>query len=405
MTRQSTQFFPYSRQQIDEDDIAAVVETLRSSFLTTGPKVVEFETAFAARVEVDHAVVCSNGTAALHIAAMAAGLSPGDTAIVPAITFLATANAVRYTGADVIFADVDPDTGLMTPETLDAALENENASSVRAVLPVHLNGQCCDMAAIHARAQKNNLIVIEDACHVLGGAYSDDDPVGNCRFSDMSVFSAHPVKAIAMGEGGVVTTKNRPTAEKLSRLRNHGMERDRNRFNNTEQALATDGSANPWYYEMQEIGFNYRASDIHCALGISQLAKLDRFVRAQNKLADHYHKRLKALAPLIQPISGTDYGMPAWHVAVALIDFEAACLDRANVMNALREKNIGSQVLYMPLYRQPYYEQLYGAHRMTGAEKYYARCLCLPLFTDMKSKDVDHIIDTLASILGVSAKS
>jgi len=405
LTNKTPSFLPYSRQRIDEDDIAAVVETLRSDFLTTGPKIHEFEVAFAAQVNIDHAIVCSNGTAALHMATAAAKLGPGDTAIVPAITFLATANAVRYTGADVVFADVDPNTGLMTPETLDAALKGENAASTRAILPVHLNGQCCDMPAIAERAQKANLLVIEDACHVLGGAYSDGEPVGNCAFGDMSVFSAHPVKAIAMGEGGIITTADPEVAVQLRLLRNHGMEREQAQFTNPGQALAPNGEANPWYYEMQEIGFNYRASDIHCALGLSQLAKLDGFVSAQNKLADHYQQRLQSLAPIVQPITRTEHGTPAWHVSVALIDFEKAGTDRASVMNALREKGIGSQVLYMPLYRQPYYERLYGTQRMEGAEEYYARCLSLPLFTDMTSDDIDHIVDTLASVLGISARS
>ena len=397
-------FFPYSRQQIDEDDIAAVVETLRSDFLTTGPKINEFEEAFAAKLNINHAIVCSNGTAALHMAAAVAKLGPGDTAIVPAITFLATANAVRYTGADVVFADVDPNTGLMTPETLDSALKAEKLTSTRVILPVHLNGQCCDMPAIAERAQKADLLVIEDACHVLAGAYANGKPVGNCAFSNMSVFSAHPVKAIAMGEGGIVTTADPEMATQLRLIRNHGMVRNRAEFTNAEQALAPNGEANPWYYEMQEVGFNYRASDIHCALGLSQLAKLDSFVSAQNKLADHYQERLQALAPIVRPIMRTEYGTPAWHVSVALIDFEKADTDRANVMNVLREKGIGSQVLYMPLYRQPYYERLYGTQRMAGAEQYYARCLCLPLFTDMTSDDIDHIVDTLASALGISAR-
>ena len=402
MTTKPLSFLPYSRQRIEEDDIAAVVETLRSDFLTTGPKINEFEEAFAARVNVDHAVVCTNGTAALHMATAVAKLGPGDTAIVPAITFLATANAVRYTGADVVFADVDPDTGLMTTETLDAALRSENAAPIRAILPVHLNGQCCDMPAVAERAQKAGVMIIEDACHVLGGAYTDGEPVGNCTFGDMSVFSANPVKAIAMGEGGVITTANPKLAAQLRLVRNHGMERDQAQFINPEQAFAPNGEANPWYYEMQDIGSNYRASDIHCALGLSQLTKLDTFVSTQNKLAEYYKQRLQGLAPIVQPIKRTETGIPAWHVSVALIDFEKAGTDRASVMNALRKKGIGSQVLYMPLYRQPYYERLYGIQRMAGAEEYYARCLCLPLFTDMTSNDIDRIVGTLASVLGIS---
>ncbi|MDA0654937.1 MAG: UDP-4-amino-4,6-dideoxy-N-acetyl-beta-L-altrosamine transaminase [Proteobacteria bacterium] len=404
MSNETAPFLPYGRQLIEEDDIAAVVEVLRSDFLTTGPKVMEFETEFAERVGARHAVACSSGTAALHLATMAAGLGAGDGAIVPAITFLATANAVRYAGADVVFADVDPDTGLMTPDTFEAALDDGKRRSIRMVLPVHLNGQACDMVEIQHRAQKHDLTIIEDACHMLGGAVSGGHAVGACQYGDMNIFSAHPVKAIAMGEGGVVTTNHKTTAAHLKRLSNHGMERAPERLVNHKQALAADGTPNPWYYEMSEIGFNYRASDIHCALGLSQLAKLDRFVSRRNTLVEYYAARLQPLDPIVKPVARSSHGKAAWHVAVILIDFEAVGMDRATVMNSLRERGIGSQVLYTPLYRQPYYENLYGEHHMAGAEAYYARCLCLPLFVDMTESDVDRVIESLAETLGLKAE-
>lgn len=399
----ANRFLPYGHQQIDEDDIAAVTDVLRSDFLTTGPTVPAFEDAFADRIGARHAVACANGTAALHLATTAAGLGPGDLAVVPAVTFLATANAVRYTGAEVIFADVDPETGLMTPETLEAALKSVPGSGrderIRAVLPVHLNGQCADMAAIRKIADTASLTVIEDACHALGGTMSDGSPVGRCRFGEMATFSAHPVKAIAMGEGGIVTTNDDALAAQLRRFRNHGMERDPNRFEKTDQAFAPDGTVNPWYYEMAEIGFNYRASDIHCALGLSQLRKLDGFIARRNALVARYTERLAPLAPHARPIGRAGIGTPAWHVAVALIDFGAAGMDRASVMTALRARGVGTQVLYMPLYRQPYYRDRYGTQRLAGAEAYYARCLCLPLFAAMTDAEVDRATDALAAVL------
>lgn len=395
-----SEFLPYSRQQIGEEDIAAVAEVLRSDFLTTGPKVAEFERAVAAKVNAAHAVACSSGTAALHMATSALELVAGDTAIVPAITFLATANAVRFTGAEVTFADVDPLTGLMTPETAEAALaETGNA---RTLMPVHLNGQCCDMASLKPWADGNDLAVIEDACHILGGTYGDDRPVGGGG-GRLTVFSAHPVKAIAMGEGGIVTTEDSAVADRLRLLRNHGMERDAKRFVSAEQAFAPDGNANPWYYEMDALGFNYRASDIHCALGLSQLAKLEKSVTAQNRLVDTYAERLAPLAPIVTPLGRAGHGGPAWHVAVVLVDFENAGTDRATVMNGLRERGIGSQVLYMPLYRQPYYEKRYGRKRLPGAEAYYARALCLPLFAAMTEDDLDRVVEALAAVLGMQA--
>lgn len=399
MSKPADRFLPYGRQQIDDDDIAAVTEVLRSDFLTTGPTGQAFETAFAARTGAKHAAACSSGTAALHLAAAVAGLGPGDNAVVPAITFLATANAVRYVGAEVVFADIDADSGLMTPESFERACSEKT----RAVLPVHLNGQCCDMVAIHEHAQTRSLKIIEDASHFLGGTGPGNAPAGSCTHSDMTVFSAHPVKSIAMGEGGIVTTNDQAVAVKLKNLRNHGMERNPVQFTNADQAFAANGSPNPWYYEMPSLGFNYRASDIHCALGLSQLSKLDNFVAKRNALVEYYRIRLGPLAPAVRPITRQGHGAPAWHASTVLIDFAALKTDRATIMNELREHGIGSQVLYMPLYRQPYYQQRYGKQRLSGAESYYARALCLPLFVDITEADIDRVVETLANLLGLKA--
>lgn len=393
-----TKQLPYGRQVIDESDIASVVEVLRGDWLTTGPAVAAFEQAFAETVDAKFAVACSNGTAGLHLAAMALGLDAADTVVVPAITFLATANAARYVSAEVQFADVDPETGLMTADSLREALQcaEKNGRPPSAVFPVHLNGQCADMRGIRAVAP--DLRIVEDACHVLGGTY-ENALVGSCRLADMAVFSFHPVKAIAMGEGGAVTTNDSTLCNRLQSLRNHGMVRDPDAYENGDMAFADTGEPNPWYYEMPDIGFNYRASDVHCALGLSQLRKLDRFIVERAALVARYDERLAALAPTVRPIARVASGRPAWHLYAVLIDFEKAGLSRAELMNRMRSKGVGSQVHYIPLYHQPYYRDRYGALELPGAEAYYRRVLSLPLFVTMDEGDVDRVVETLADCL------
>lgn len=372
---------------------------LRSDWLTTGPAVERFETAFAAAAGARHAVSCANGTAALHLAALALGLGPGDIAIVPAVTFLATANAPRLAGAEIVFADVDPRTGLMTPATLQAAwdgLDADRRRAVRAVFPVHLNGQCCDMAAIEGWAAERGIAVVEDACHAVGGRYADGGAVGSR--GGMAAFSFHPVKTIACGEGGMVTTPDDALAARLRLLRSHGMVRDPAQFTETAQATAADGSANPWYYEMHEPGLNYRLSDIHGALGASQLAKLERFVRRRAALVARYDAALAPLAPVVAAMPKVP-GSPAWHLYVAHIDYARAGRDRAAVMRALTERGIGTQVHYLPLHRQPYYRRRYGDLRLDGADAYYRSALSLPLFPAMDDADVDRVAAALEEIL------
>jgi UDP-4-amino-4,6-dideoxy-N-acetyl-beta-L-altrosamine transaminase len=391
--RQTDGFLPYGRQSIDDEDIAAVVAAVRSDYLTTGPRVGEFEADFARMAGAAHAVSCSSGTAALHLAALALSLEPGDVVIVPSLTFLASANMARYVGADVQFADVDPDTGLMTPETLRSAIAAAGGRA-KAVVPVHLNGQCCDMASIGTIAREHGLAVVEDACHALGGRF-----VGACHHSDMTAFSFHPVKTIAAGEGGLVTTNYAWLAERLSRLRNHGMTREPGRFVLREQAFDAGGSPNPWYYEMLEVGFNYRLSDIHAALARSQLAKLDRFMVARRALVTRYDAAISALRPAVQPLVRVPQQDPAWHLYVVLIDFDAIGMDRAAVMRHLREQGIGTQVHYLPVHRQPYYRERYGELAMPGADAYYARALSLPLYAGMHETDVDRVVGALRTVV------
>ncbi len=403
MSRCAGPFLPYGRQSIDVDDVAAVVSVLKGDWLTTGPTVEKFERAFAEEVGARYAVACSSGTAGLHLAAMALGLGEGDRVVVPAMTFMATATVVRHVGAEVVFADVDPDTGLLDRASFSGALDDALAAGIKAVFPVHLSGQCVDMGMVAGLAREHDLAVVEDACHAIGTTYENQGKstaVGACRHSNMAVFSLHPVKVIAMGEGGVVTTNDEGLYERMRRLRSHGITHDAARFENLDLAFDGDGKANPWYHEMAEPGFNYRASDIHCALGLSQLRKLRRFVEKRAALSERYDELLAPLAPTLRPVSRVAGCRPAWHLYVVLIDFEAAGLDRATVMNRLKTAGIGTQVHYIPVHRQPYYQQRYGGHRLEGAEQYYRRCLSLPLFADMTTVDVNRVVEELREILG-----
>lgn len=399
-------FLPYGRQAIDEADIAAVVDVLKSDYLTTGPKVAAFEAALAAKLGARFAVSNSSGTAALHLACLALGLGPGDAAIVPSVTFLATANAVRMVGAEVVFADVDPDNGLMRPEDLDQAFARAAAAGlrVRAVFPVHLAGQCADMAGLAELAKRHDCAVVEDACHAIGAYHACGDgsaaAVGGCRLSDMAVLSFHPVKTVAAGEGGAVTTNDPALARRLERLRAHGMVRDAQEFEIAELAFDQAGNANPWYYEMPEIGWNYRLSDIHAALALSQLDRLDHFVEERRALASRYDDLIGALGDEIQPIRRSRFSMPAWHLYSVLIDFDGAGIERAQVMNRLRAQGIGTQVHYIPVHRQPYYARIDPGLVLAGADGYYRRTLSLPLFVGMTQADVKRIVGSLSGVVG-----
>jgi UDP-4-amino-4,6-dideoxy-N-acetyl-beta-L-altrosamine transaminase len=385
-------FLPYGRQTIDDDDVVAVALALRSDLLTTGPLVEEYETRFAAATGAQHAVACNSGTAALHLAVMAERIGPGDVVVVPSITFLATANAIRMAGADIAFADVDPDSGLMTPEALAAALQQADQDRVRAATPVHLNGQLCDMSSLQAVAERHRIALIEDACHALGVP-----SVGGGKHSHAACFSTHPVKAIATGEGGCVTTANEHMADRMRMLRNHGMTRVPKAFRNIVLSQG-DGIANPWYYEMTELGWNYRLPDVLCALGISQLGKLPRFWRRRSEIAELYDRLFAPLSPVVRPVERRS-ASHAWHLYAVLIDFAALGVSRARFMTQLREFGIGSQVHYIPVHRQPYYRDLYGEIILHGADAYYARCLSLPLYPSMTDEDVHHVVSSMSRIV------
>tara|TARA_Y100001934_G_scaffold221000_1_gene263240 strand:+ start:32075 stop:33262 length:1188 start_codon:yes stop_codon:yes gene_type:complete len=394
---------PYGRQTIDQSDIDAVLAVLKSDWLTTGPLVDRFEETAREVTGARHALVCSNGTAGLHLATLALELGPGDALIVPTLTFLATANCARYVGAEVIFADVDPDTALMEPHHLKEALARAGDLRPVAVAPVHFGGQVADLAGLSAVARTSGLRIMEDACHALGGTYAhagNQVRVGACADSDLAVFSLHPVKTATMAEGGIVTTNDDRLAERVARLRTHGTIREPSAWSDRNQGF-TGETANAWYYEMPEVGLNYRASDLHCALGTTQLSRLDQFVARRAGLVASYDTALASLSPTIRSAGRRPDQSPGWHLYIALIDFEAMGTTRAAVMAALRQEGIGTQVHYLPVHRQPYYRERYGHLDLPGADAFYDRCLSLPLFPDMADHDVSRVVQALTRACGL----
>jgi UDP-4-amino-4,6-dideoxy-N-acetyl-beta-L-altrosamine transaminase len=389
---------PYGRHCIEADDIAAVTAAMGAELLAQGPRVAAFEAAVATAAGAAHGVACSSGTAALQLALMALDVGAGDAVIVPSITFLSTATAARWCGAEVVFADVDPASGLMTADTLEDALRRAG-SPVKAVLPVHLGGRMCDLPALAQVARAHDLLLIEDAAHALGSADAAAGPAGCNRFSDAAVFSFHPVKTIACGEGGVVTVADAERAERMRRLRNHGVTRDAGLMADAALSLDARGAANPWSYEQLELGLNARMTDVEAALGLSQIAKLSRFTARRAALAAAYDALLAPLAPRVTPVSAAPGQAPCLHLHQVSIDFPRLGMDRAELMRALQARGIGTQVHYIPVHRQPYFARRYGPLTLPGAEAWYARTLSLPLFPAMEDDDPARVCAALAACL------
>lgn len=388
-------FLPYGTQSINADDKAAIEAVLNSPFLTAGPKVAEFEAGLCAYTGAKEAISVSNGTAALHLAFLSQDLGPKDVVIVPSITFLASANGAAFCGAKVIFADVDPMTGLLTEATFEEALSRLSESypdhHFAGVVAVHLTGRPVDMAPIHARAKALGGFVIEDAAHALG-THCRHGTVGDGRYSDMTILSFHPVKTITTGEGGAILCNDPQLAARLRALRAHGIERNPDHFSQLEAA--------PWVYEMQSLGYNYRLPDLNCALGISQLARLETFVQKRLGLIEAYQDALKDL-PVHWQTPHKDERI-GFHLFSVLIDFAALNTTRQAVMEGLKARQIGSQVHYIPVHIQPYWvtAQL-GLRPLMGANHYYERTLSLPLFADMEMDDVGRVVTALTEVLGL----
>lgn len=375
-------YIPYGKQWIDDEDIKAVVEVLKSDYLTTGPKIEEFEEKFAAYVGAKYAVAVSNGTAALHAACFAAGIGPGDEVITTPLTFAASANCVLYQGGKPVFADIDPETYNISVEEIKKKITNKTA----AVIPVHFTGQPCDMEEIYEIARENNLIVIEDAAHALGATYKGEK-IGNCRFSDMTVFSFHPVKHITTGEGGMITTNNKELYDKLKLFRTHGITKEPDKY-----LLKTD---EPWYHEQQMLGYNYRMTDIQAALGIRQLKKADGFLKRRREIAEIYKQELTRIEWIKLPFQKDDRES-SWHLYVIQVDEEKLGKSRKDVFNYLRSKGIGVQVHYIPVYWHPYYQELgYGKGLCKVAESIYKLIISLPIYPAMNSEDIIYILEEL----------
>jgi UDP-4-amino-4,6-dideoxy-N-acetyl-beta-L-altrosamine transaminase len=375
---------PYGRQSIGEEDIQAVVNVLRSDWLTTGPKVAEFEEAFAAWVGAKHAVSFSSGTAALHGAAFAAGLKAGDEAITTPMTFAATANCVLYQGATPVFADVSPDTLNLDPEQVAERITDRT----KAVLAVDYAGHPADLDAIHDVAASEGCIVIEDASHAPGAEY-ERRRAGS--IADMTVFSFHPVKHLATGEGGMVTTNRADFAETLRRFRNHGISSDARQRQSVGQ----------WHYEMVLLGFNYRLTDIACSLGLSQLKKLDENLARRREIAARYTAAFRDLEGVTVPAVRTDV-KPAWHLYPIRVNLEKLTTDRGEIFRALRAENIGVNVHYIPVHLHPYYRDRFGyaAGAYPIAEEAYARLISLPMFHGMTDEDVGDVILAMEKAMG-----
>jgi UDP-4-amino-4,6-dideoxy-N-acetyl-beta-L-altrosamine transaminase len=400
-------FLPYARQNVTQADIDAVVEVLRSDWLTQGPTIERFESALAEATGAGHVVACATGTAALHLSMLALELGPGDCVITSPNTFLADANCARYVGAYVAFADIDPKTGNISLGALSEGLKSLSKYRRKVIIPVHFGGQSVDLPAIRDIASRHGAMVVDDACHALGGSFvsgGKDFRIGGGEFSEMTVFSFHPVKHVATGEGGAVGTSDSRLASRLRVLRTHGI--SKSDFVQRDLAFAPDGQVNPWFYEMNELGFNYRLTDIQAALGVSQISRLAESVRRRNQIASWYHRLIRDAFPSgrVKPLKVREQVVHAYHLYVVLIDFDACGLSRAVVMNRLREAGIGTQVHYIPVPLQPYYCRVSGTRpgQFPGAEKYYAQALSIPMYPQLTESDCERVVLELKRVLGES---
>jgi UDP-4-amino-4,6-dideoxy-N-acetyl-beta-L-altrosamine transaminase len=383
------QHIPYGRQNITEDDISAVVEVLRSDWLTQGPTIERFEQAVANYCGAKYAVAVSNATAALHLACLAIGLGPGDSLWTSPNTFVASANCARYCGADVDFVDIDSQTYNLSIAELDRKLiaAEESGTLPKVILPVHFAGQSCDMESIAALAKKYDIQVIEDASHALGGDYQTHK-IGSCEFSEMAIFSFHPVKMITTGEGGMIVTNRSDLYDRLKQLRSHGITQD--------PAAMIEASPGAWYYEQQSLGFNYRLTDIQAALGLSQLQRLDQFVARRQEIFDRYQENLKDL-PLQCPIAQTQ---SSHHLYVVRLKLEKISRSKSEIFSSLREQGIGTQVHYIPVHTQPYYRQLgFNWGDFPISESYYQEAISLPIHYDLTDEEQDRIIQVLREVI------
>lgn len=378
---------PYGRQDINEDDIQAVVDVLRSDFLTQGPAVPAFEKSIADYCGVNYAVAVNSATSALHIACLALGVGKGDVVWTSPITFAASANCALYCGADVDFVDIDPHTYNMSVERLSEKLQqSEKLSKLpKIVIPVHLCGQPCDMEKIHALSLKYGFKIIEDASHAIGASYKNR-PVGNCEFSDITVFSFHPVKIITTGEGGMAVTNDKQLANRMRLLRSHGITRDEHEM--------THASEGPWYYQQIDLGYNYRMTDLQAALGLSQMQRLEEFVSRRHYIAERYNQLLEGL-PVAKP-SQDEESYSAFHLYVIRLKLTEIGKAQREVFETLRGLEIGVNLHYIPVYQHPYYKKLgFKSGYCLEGEKYYTEAISLPIYPNLTEIHQDIVIAAL----------
>ncbi len=382
---------PYGHQDISEADIQAVVDVLRSDFLTQGPAVPAFEKTVASHCGAQHAVAVNSATSALHLACLALGVEPGDAVWTTPVSFVASANCARYCGAKIDFVDIDPRSYNMSAERLaeKLAFAEKSGKLPKVVIPVHLCGQPCDMARIHALAVQYGFRVIEDASHAIGGKYNGE-PIGNCRFSDITVFSFHPVKIITTGEGGMALTNNLMLAQRMQSLRSHGITSEAN-----EMTHEPDG---PWYYQQIELGYNYRMTDFQAAMGISQMQRLDEFVQKRQQIAQHYNRELSGLPLELPQVAAGN--LSAFHLYVIRLNTDCLKQTHKQVFVFLRDAGIGVNLHYIPIYRQPYYLRMgFRAKDYPQAEKYYAEAISLPIYPALPAQQQNHVIRALKQVL------
>ena len=373
----------YGKQHIDKKDIDSVIKVLKSEFLTQGSKIEEFEKVICRYTGAKYSVVVANGTAALHLAVAALDIKKGHEGITSPNTFMASSNCLIYNSIKPVFADIKNDTYNIDPEQIN----NKITKKTKVIIPVHFAGQPADMEKICRIAKKNNLFVIEDAAHAIGSKYKNGKKVGNCQYSDMTTFSFHPVKTITSAEGGAITTNNKSLYEKLLMLRTHGITKDPKKMSK---------NPGPWYHEMQLLGYNYRLSDIHAALGISQMKKINYFIKRRRQIVKQYNKAFKNISWLEIPYE--ESGLKSvFHLYVIKIDFKKIGLTRKKIMQILQRNNIFTQVHYIPVHTQPYYKKNFGYKNgdYPKAEKYYEQTLSLPLYPDLTVEDVNYVINQI----------
>lgn len=377
----------YGHQFIDETDINAVLEVLKSDYLTQGPAVTRFEQEICRITGAKYCVAVSNATAGLHIAVAALELEEGTEGITTPNTFLASSNCMVYNGLRPVFADIDPVSYNIDPEKIEEKISDKTGL----VIPVHFAGLSCEMEKIGALARKHNLRIIEDAAHAIGSQYADGSFVGNCKYSDMTVFSFHPVKTVTTGEGGAVTTNDEVLYRRLLALRSHGVTKDENILTR---------NPGPWYYEMHTLGFNYRMTDMQAALGYSQLLKLPFFKKRRREIIAAYNSAFSGMEYLRTPTEPADV-CSCFHLYVVQIDFESLGKSRAKVMQELRERGIGTQVHYIPVHTQPFYKESFGYKEgdYPVAEKYYDQALSLPLYPGMSDDDINNVINAVKEVI------